>query len=142
MAELAILFTEDPATAVRELKRSAAGCRWLLDRWGDSAEACSAATAACYARSHRDLMVGLLGSGADDLSDESVYWFHLANLSAQPNPHPEAGRGTSTRSGSPNTMRRPLAEMGGLPSHREAKAELRAPDNHREMLSDASGIRG
>jgi hypothetical protein len=136
VADLAILFTEDPATAVRELKRSAAGCRWLLGRWGDLAEVLDR-DGCLHAPTHRDLMVGLLGFAPDDLGDESVYWFHLANLAAQPNPRPELVAWYLDPQRIPDTMRRPLAQMGGLPSHREAKAELRgALDNHREMLSD------
>ena len=39
VARLTALLADDPATAVRLLRRSAAGCRWLIARWEELAGA-------------------------------------------------------------------------------------------------------
>src|SRR5690349_6160850 len=110
VAELEALFEEDPATAVRELRRSAAGCRWLLEQWGDLAEVLDR-DGCFYARPHLDLFTGLLGFAPGKLGDENVFWIHLANLAAQPEPHPEAVAWYLDPGRVPDTMRRPLARI-------------------------------
>ncbi|HMB04765.1 MAG TPA: hypothetical protein VKP69_13610, partial [Isosphaeraceae bacterium] len=72
--------------AVRGLRRSAPGCRWLIERWeglrsGLERDGCWFAHADC------DEALRLLGQAPDPFgTDHDVFWFRFVNLAAHPNP--------------------------------------------------------
>jgi hypothetical protein len=80
------LLKDDPAAAVRGLRRSAPGCRWLIERWeglksGLERDGCWSAHADC------DEALRLLGQEPDPFgTDHDVFWFHFVNLAAHPDP--------------------------------------------------------
>jgi hypothetical protein len=78
------LLAEDPASAVRGLMGSAAGCRWMLGRWGHlKAEL---AERGAWVTSQRELAVRLMGLRPEaHRDDDTVYLIRLWNLVALPN---------------------------------------------------------
>ena len=66
---------------MRALRRTAAGCRWLIGSWSElkshlDEDGC------WYANTHRDRALRLLGKQPEDRKDEDVYWLCLINLAA------------------------------------------------------------
>src|SRR3954447_11807048 len=71
---------EDPAGVVRQLRRSTAGCRWLIARWGTLAERLVGWKA--LEPTERHLAANLMGRRHDDLFDPAVARLTAAYLGA------------------------------------------------------------
>ncbi len=83
------LLQEDPEAAVRGLRRSAAGCRWMLEQWGDLGH--DLAERGAWVTSQRETAVRLMGIRPEAFrEDETAYLIRLWNLIAFPNRNEEA----------------------------------------------------
>src|SRR5205807_2704336 len=82
------LLPTDPEAAVRGLKRSAAGCRWLLAQWDDLSFELER-DGFWYAASQRDQAIRLLGLDPAAHGQDEVYWLRLLNVAAHPRATPE-----------------------------------------------------
>ncbi len=90
---LAATLKEDPAAAVRGLRRSAAGCRWLLEQWDDLKDDLDK-HGAWIAPSRRDLAIRLRGMRPEAFrEDGDVYWFRLSNLAVHEGATPSRSPG-------------------------------------------------
>src|SRR5207302_7580856 len=68
ITRLEALLETDPATAVRDLKRSAFGCRWLLDEWAPLVEVLD--KPAVWSTPERDRAIRLSGSDPDKVRED------------------------------------------------------------------------
>src|SRR4051794_23244270 len=71
---------EDPAGVVRQLRRSTAGCRWLIARWEELADRLVGWKA--LEPTERHLAANLMGKHRDDLFDPAVSRLTVAYLGA------------------------------------------------------------
>src|SRR3954447_19897051 len=78
--QIADRLADDPAGVVRRLRRSTAGCRWLIRRWGDLAERLDGWKA--LEPTERHLAANLMGKRSDDLFDPAVARLTVAYLGA------------------------------------------------------------
>src|SRR4051812_19220301 len=70
----------EPSAVVRQLRRSSAGCRWLIGRWGELAERLDGWKA--LEPTERHLAAHLMGKRQDDLFDPAVARLTVAYLGA------------------------------------------------------------
>src|SRR3954467_4774757 len=87
--EFKAMLKADPAEAVRGLRRSALGCRWLLSEWNNLSEQLE--EDGCWlANSERDQAIRLLSLKPELLkTDPEVYLLCFRNLSAREHVSPE-----------------------------------------------------
>src|SRR4051794_35400401 len=77
------MLKADPAGAVRGLKRSALGCRWLIQEW-QFLDSLLEKDGCWYANSDRDRALRFLALRPEELtSDPDIYLFCLKNVSAR-----------------------------------------------------------
>src|SRR4051794_20297625 len=83
------MLKDDPAEAVRGLRRSALGCRWLLQEWNNLSEQLEE-DGCWFANSERDQAIRLLSMRPEALkADPEVYLLCFRNLSAREHVSPE-----------------------------------------------------
>src|SRR3954468_16614286 len=78
--QLADRLADEPSAVVRQLRRSSAGCRWLIGRWGELAIRLDGWKA--LEPTERHLAANLMGKRQDDLFDPSVARLTVAYLGA------------------------------------------------------------
>src|SRR3954451_11355806 len=78
--QLSYRLAEEPAAVVRQLRRSSAGCRWLIARWGDLADRLDGWKA--LEPTERHLAANLMGRRHDDPFDPAVSRLTVAYLGA------------------------------------------------------------
>src|SRR3954467_8289042 len=87
--EFKAMLKDDPAGAVRNLRRSALGCRWLLSEWNNLSEQLEE-DGCWFANSERDQAIRLLAMRPEALkTDSEVYLLCFRNLSAREHVSPE-----------------------------------------------------
>jgi hypothetical protein len=74
------LLKEDPAAAVRGLKRTAAGCRQLIYEWDDLED--DLKQDGHWVTSRREHATRLMGHQPEDAKDEMSYWVRHMNIMA------------------------------------------------------------
>src|SRR3954447_16024227 len=78
--QLADRLADEPSAVVRQLRRSSAGCRWLIGRWGDLADRLDGWKA--LEPTERHLAANLMGKRSDDPFDPAVARLTVAYLGA------------------------------------------------------------
>src|SRR3954470_20317961 len=78
--QLSHRLAEEPSAVVRQLRRSTAGCRWLIGRWGELADRLDGWKA--LEPTERHLAANLMGRRHDDLFDPAVSRLTVAYLGA------------------------------------------------------------
>src|SRR3954447_12242627 len=78
--QLSLRLEEEPSAVVRQLRRSSAGCRWLIGRWGELADRLDGWKA--LEPTERRLAANLLGRRHDELFDPAVARLLAAYLGA------------------------------------------------------------
>ncbi len=107
---LAATLKEDPAAAVRALRRSAAGCCWLLEQWDDLKTDLDR-YGAWIAPSRRDLAIRLRGMRPEAFrEDGDVFWLRLSNLYVHEERYTKAICWMLEPERVPDTMRASVAE--------------------------------
>jgi hypothetical protein len=106
----AAALKEDPAAAVRALRRTAAGCRWLLEQW-DDLKGDLDRYGAWIAPSRRDLAIRLRGLRPEAFrEDGDVFWLRLSNLYVHEERNANAIGWLLEPKQVPDTMRASIAE--------------------------------